>query len=66
MQYDTEPLTRIFKAIEGLEENNKQLREALKTLLDLLEQNEPDWYLRKHYNIAVGALGLPRGGGEPE
>jgi hypothetical protein len=44
----------IVKAINA----HEALVEALRELLNLLNENEPLWYLRKHENIALRALKL--------
>lgn len=33
-----------------------ELLDALKELFDLLEEHQPQWYLKKHYNVALNAL----------
>lgn len=42
--------------------SHEQLVEALQELLNLLNENEPLWYLKKHENIALKALKLAEGG----
>mgnify|MGYP001335250145 CR=1 FL=1 len=51
------------KHIEALQQENEQLRaqvaqyrDALKEIFKLLEEHEPIWYLRKHYNLITVAL----------
>ena len=51
------------EAIEALQQENEQLRaqvvrmrETLKEIFELLEEHEPIWYLRKHYNLITAAL----------
>ena len=38
-----------------------ELLEACKAMFDLLEKEEPNWYLRKHYNIATATIAKAEG-----
>ena len=42
--------------VHELRKINADLLEALKVLFNLLEDELPPWYLRKHYNIAKQAI----------
>ena len=58
--YDTEPLTRIFEALEQIEQENKELRKALKEIasaqdkhIEALPQSHA-WIMREIARRAIG------------
>jgi hypothetical protein len=44
------------KACSECERLNEALS-VLRTIYELLEEHEPPWYLRRHYNLMVKVLG---------
>lgn len=39
-----------YRAGIALNDENMRLRKVLREIFELLEEHEPPWYLRRHYN----------------
>ncbi len=45
-----------YDSFEELAGKYLKVQQVLKQIFELLEEHEPEWYLRKHYNLIRGVL----------
>lgn len=50
MKYENK-IVRLKIDNNTLRKRNKELSNTLQLVFALLEENQPNWYLRKHYNV---------------